>query len=94
MLSLRLVRFGEGLGAIGGGLYRMYFGAKAPTSSKRLAFQAAKGRDILDIKKLDADLGKEATDAQIAKAVAEGKVKVLDDKYRISLARTRCKFSG
>ena len=44
-----------------------------------LAFQAAKGRDILDIKKLDADLGKEATAAEISKAVAEGKVKVLDD---------------
>ena len=85
---------GEGLGALGGGLYRMYFGAKAPTSAKRLAFQAAKGRDILDIKKLDADLGKEATDAQISKAVAEGKVKVLDDKYRISLQGLDVNLAG
>ena len=42
---------GEGLGAAAGGIYRMYFGAKAPTSTKRLAFQAAKGRDVIDIKK-------------------------------------------
>ena len=85
---------GEGLGAAAGGLYRMYFGAKAPTSAKRLAFQAAKGRDILDIKKLDADLGKEATDAQITKAVADGKVKVLDDKYRISLQGLEVNLAG
>tara|TARA_R100000654_G_scaffold17285_5_gene36275 strand:- start:273 stop:3533 length:3261 start_codon:yes stop_codon:yes gene_type:complete len=85
---------GETLGALGGGLYRMYFGAKAPTSAKRLAFQAAKGRDILDIKKLDADLGKEATDAQIKKAVAEGKVKVLDEKYRISLEGLEINLAG
>ena len=85
---------GEGLGAAAGGLYRMYFGAKAPTSSKRLAFQAAKGRDVIDIKKLDESLGKDATDAQITKAVAEGKVKVLDDNYRVSLQGLDVNLAG
>ena len=85
---------GEGLGAAAGGIYRMYFGAKAPTSTKRLAFQAAKGRDVIDIKKLDETLGKDATDAQITKAVADGKVKVLDDQYRISLQGLDVNLAG
>jgi len=69
---------GEGTAAI----YRMYFGAKAPISTKRLANQAAKGRDVIDIKKLDVSLGNEA---EIKKAVADGKVKLLDAKYAIAL---------
>ena len=72
---------GEGTAAI----YRMYFGAKAPISTKRLANQAAKGRDVIDIKKLDESLGKVATEAEIKKAVADGKVKLLDAKYAIAL---------
>jgi len=87
-LGLAEAAIGAGGQAIGEGaavIYRMYFGAKAPTSSLRLANQAAKGRDVIDIKKLDVSLGKEATEAQIKKAVADGKVKLLDAKYAISL---------
>ena len=87
-LGLGELALGGGGQAIGEGaaaLYRMYFGARAPISTKRLANQAAKGRDVLDIKKLDESLGKEATEAEIKKAVADGKVKLLDAKYAIAL---------
>jgi len=77
--------FGQGVGEGSAVLYRTFLGAKAPTSTKRLANQAAKGRDVTDIKKLDESLGKEATEAEIKKAVADGKVKLLDAKYAIAL---------
>tara|TARA_R100000664_G_C2757898_1_gene146415 strand:- start:7 stop:3261 length:3255 start_codon:yes stop_codon:yes gene_type:complete len=76
---------GQGLSELGGVFFRTYFGAKAPIATKRLANQAAKGRDVLDIKKLDKSLGKEATEAQIKDAVAAGKVKLLDEKFVIAL---------
>jgi hypothetical protein len=76
---------GQGVGEGSAVLYRTFLGAKAPTSTKRLANQAAKGRDVIDIKKLDESLGKEATEAEIKKAVADGKVKLLDAKYAIAL---------
>ena len=83
--ELTIGAVGQGIGEGSAALYRMYFGAKAPISTQRLANQAAKGRDVLDIKKLDVSLGKEATEAQIKKAVADGKVKLLDAKYAIAL---------
>jgi|TARA_A100001391_G_scaffold47862_2_gene28541 hypothetical protein len=83
--ELALGAGGQAVGEGAAALYRMHFGAKAPISTQRLANQAAKGRDVLDIKKLDESLGKEATEAQIKKAVAEGKVKSLDSSYAIAL---------
>lgn len=83
--ELALGAGGQGIGEGAAALYRMYFGARAPISTLRLANQAAKGRDVIDIKKLDVSLGKEATEAQIKKAVADGKVKLLDANYAIAL---------
>jgi|TARA_R100000081_G_C4819413_1_gene178231 hypothetical protein len=72
---------GEGLSLLGGALWRTTFGAKEPLSNLRLNFQANKGRDVLDIQKLDISLGKEASEKQILDAIKAGKVKVLDNKF-------------
>jgi len=72
---------GEGLSLLGGALWRTTFGAKEPLSNLRLNFQANKGRDVLDIQKLDISLGKEASEKQILDAIKAGKVKVLDNNF-------------
>ena len=89
-----LSAFGEGLSQAGAGLWRVYFGAKAPTSDLRVGFQGAKGRDTVDIQKLDASLGRNATEKEIQEAIANGKVKTIDEKYRQSLAGMDVQLGG
>jgi len=82
---------------LGGGLSilgRSFVGAKAPTSDLRLNLNAAKGYDLLDIKKLDTELGKEATPAQIEKAVKDGKIKTLSNKYAAALDSLEVNLAG
>tara|TARA_B100001057_G_scaffold12051_2_gene11433 strand:+ start:28166 stop:31507 length:3342 start_codon:yes stop_codon:yes gene_type:complete len=65
---------GQGLGE---GLFKFYsllLGKQAPFDNLRFQQQAIKGRSILDVMKLDKDLGREATEKEIKKAIAEGKV--------------------
>ena len=89
-----LSAFGEGLSQAGAGLWRVYFGAKAPTSDLRVGFQGAKGRDTVDIQRLDASLGRNATEKEIQEAIANGKVKTIDEKYRQSLAGMDVQLGG
>mgnify|MGYP003109900117 CR=1 FL=1 len=85
---------GEGLSLLGGGLWRMYFGAKAPSAELRLARYGADKLDLVDLQRLDADLGKQATRKQILDAVKAGKIKKLDDAYRTSLANLDMTVGG
>ena len=65
---------GQGLGE---GLFKFYsllLGKQAPFDNLRFQQQAIKGRSILDIMKLDESLGREATEREIKKAIAQGKV--------------------
>ena len=66
---------GQGVGELIGMGFKLFLGKNAPTADSRLNRQMAKGRSGTDILKLDAKLGKEATEKQIARAIKEGKVK-------------------
>ena len=66
---------GQGVGELIGMGFKLFLGKNAPTADSRLNRQMAKGRSAIDILKLDAKLGKEATEKQIARAIKEGKVK-------------------
>ena len=85
---------GQGLGELVGMGYRLFLGRNAPTQDLRLNNQMAKGRSATDILKLDAELGKEATERQIAKAVRDGKVKQFDFKGIASQATLGAKLPG
>lgn len=71
---------GQGIGEMFGLGYNLVLGKKAATDDLRIIRQQAKGRSAVDIFKLDADLGKEATERQIARAVRDGKVKEFNFK--------------
>jgi len=77
---------GELLGGIASGAIKPFIGAKAPTSDLRYIANATNGYDLIDLRKFDLDLGREATSAEIKKAVSEGKIKVLPNKYAAALA--------
>ena len=77
---------GEGISAAAGVLWRAVFGAAEPTSNLRLLFNAGKGRSLTDLKKLDLDFGREATESEIKKAIAEGKINVFDDNFAAAFA--------
>ena len=64
----------QGVNELFGLGYKLFLGRNAPVSDLRLNRQMAKGRSATDILKLDASLGKEATERQIAKAVRDGSV--------------------
>jgi hypothetical protein len=65
---------GQGIGeGIGYGV-NLVVGAKASSDNLRLMYQAAMKRSINDVKKLDIELGREATEAEIKKAIKEGKI--------------------
>ena len=68
--------FGQGLGEGLGLLYGSMFGKKAPFDNLRFIQQANLGRSIIDLMKLDKNLGREATEAEIKKAVKAGKIEV------------------
>ena len=65
----------QGLGEGVFKIYQTFLGARAPTADKRILFQQNKNRSVADVMKLDVELGKEATEKQIKKAIKDGKVK-------------------
>ena len=96
-----LAAYEAGIGAfgefLGGGLTllgRPFLGAKAPTSDLRLSYNAARGYDLFDIKKLDTNLGREASSAEIKKAAERGKVKTLSKNYAAALDSLEVNLAG
>ncbi len=85
---------GQGIGELFGLGYKLLLGRNAPTADLRLNRQMALGRSASDILKLDAQLGKEATERQIAKAVRDGRVAKFDFKGIASQATLGAKFPG
>ena len=76
--------FGQGIGeAIGTG-FAAFFGKKAPIENVRDAYVVSKGYDMNDVLKLDKDLGKLATEKDIAKAFKEGKITDLGARAAVS----------
>ena len=76
--------FGQGIGeAIGTG-FAAFFGKKAPIENVRDAYVVSKGYDMNDVFKLDKDLGKLATEKDIAKAFKEGKITDLGARAAVS----------
>lgn len=71
------------MGAIGQSLgeavflgYSTLLGKQAPFDNLRFYRQTTKGRSIIDIKKLDQKLGREATEKEINAAVKRGDIEV------------------
>ena len=85
---------GQGIGELFGLGYKLLLGRNAPTADLRLNRQMALGRSASDILKLDAQLGKEATERQIAKAVRDGRVAKFDFKGIASQATLGAKLPG
>ena len=82
-----LLKFEFGLGALGQGIgeglgvgYGMLLGKQPPHDNIRLLRQAIQGRNLDDIMKLDASLGKEATEKQIVDAIKAGKVTIFQER--------------
>ena len=72
---------GQGVGEAVGGAFGLLFGRKAPTSDVRLLQQGNKGRIVTDVMKYDRELGREATEKEIKKAIKDGKIGMLDYKF-------------
>ena len=70
----------QGLGEALGVGYGLLLGKQAPYDNLRLFRQGVQGRSLDDIMKLDKKLGREATDAEIKKAITQGTVKVYQEK--------------
>ncbi len=85
---------GQGVGELFGLGYKLLLGRNAPAPDLRLNRQMALGRSASDILKLDAQLGKEATERQIAKAVRDGRVAKFDFKGIASQATLGAKLPG
>jgi hypothetical protein len=85
---------GQGVGELIGMGFKLFLGKNAPVEDLRLNRQMAQGRSAVDILKLDASLGKEATERQIAKAIRDGKVKNFDFKGLASQATLGRKLPG
>lgn len=85
---------GQGVGELIGMGFKLFLGKNAPVEDLRLNRQMAKGRSATDILKLDASLGKEASERQIAKAIRDGKVKNFDFKGLASQATLGRKLPG
>ena len=85
---------GEGVSLAGGALWRGVFGAKEPSSSLRLMYNAGKGRSVGDVKKLDMDLGREAKESEIIKAIKEGKINVFDEEFAAAFASMGRRIPG
>ena len=70
----------QGLGeAIGIG-YGLLLGKQGPFDNLRLFRQGVQGRSLDDIMKLDKQLGREATESEIKKAISKGTIKVYQEK--------------
>ena len=75
---------GQGVGeAIGTG-FAAFFGKKAPVENIRDAYVVSKGYDMNDVLKLDQDLGRLATERDIARAFKAGKIKDLGARAAVS----------
>ena len=85
---------GQGVGELIGMGFKLFLGKNAPVEDLRLNRQMAKGRSATDILKLDASLGKEASERQIAKAIRDGKVKQFDFAGLASQATLGRKLPG
>jgi len=85
---------GQGVGELIGMGFKLFLGKNAPVEDLRLNRQMAKGRSATDILKLDASLGKEASERQIAKAIRDGKVKQFDFTGLASQATLGRKLPG
>ncbi len=85
---------GQGVGELIGMGFKLFLGKNAPVEDLRLNRQMAKGRSATDILKLDASLGKEASERQIAKAIRDGRVKQFDFKGIASQATLGRKLPG
>ena len=70
----------QGLGEALGMGYGLLLGKQAPYDNLRLFRQGVQGRSLDDIMKLDKKLGREATDAEIKKAITQGTIKVYAEK--------------
>ena len=62
-------------------VYRMFLGKREPIENQRIVYQMAKNRSWNDVQKLDENLGREATEKEIKKAIKKGAVKKFDYKY-------------
>jgi len=67
---------GEALG-VG---YGLLLGKQGPFDNLRLFRQGVQGRSLDDIMKLDKQLGREATESEIKKAISKGTIKVYQEK--------------
>ena len=76
----------QGIGEAAGVAYGAFFGAKAPASAMRDGWVVANGYAMDDVLRLDAKLGKQATEKQISKAVKNGEIMQLDAKGSVSQA--------
>jgi hypothetical protein len=85
---------GQGLGEAVGGAYGLLLGRKAPTGDVRLLKQGNKGRVVTDVMKLDRNLGREATEKEIKRAIKDGKVGMLDYKFVPSQATLKKQLPG
>jgi hypothetical protein len=65
----------QGIGEVASKAFGAFFGRKASPETVRDFYIVSKGLDINDVAKLDADLGREATEREIMKAVKSGKIK-------------------
>jgi hypothetical protein len=85
---------GQGLGEAVGGAYGLLLGRKAPQGDVRLLRQGNQGRVVTDVMKLDRDLGREATEKEIKRAIKDGKVGMLDYKFVPSQATLKKQLPG
>jgi hypothetical protein len=85
---------GQGLGEAVGGAYGLLLGRKAPQGDVRLLKQGNKGRVVTDVMKLDRNLGREATEKEIKRAIKDGKVGMLDYKFVPSQATLKKQLPG
>ena len=85
---------GQGVGELIGMGFKLFLGKNAPVEDLRLNRQMAKGRSATDILKLDAQLGREATEREIARALKQGKIKQFDFAGLASQATLGRKLPG
>jgi hypothetical protein len=85
---------GQGLGEAVGGAYGLLLGRKAPQGDVRLLRQGNQGRVVTDVMKLDRNLGREATEKEIKRAIKDGKVGMLDYKFVPSQATLKKQLPG
>jgi len=76
----------QGIGEALGVGYGLLLGKQGPFDNLRLYRNGIQGRSLDDIMKLDKSLGREATEAEIKKAIKKGTIKVYQEKILPSQA--------